>query len=262
MTTCINILNGTVSTFAMRDSPALLAILSTRPIMYMFNVTIWQVSCNPIYLGGNYSSLRGLLAQCCPGRRYPSPWNIAPLSAYTDWSQETELGRLLAKVERHLPIEVQQLLFSYNPRIIQSLARCAQTIESHFPQPPSASSHTETARPWKNGLKDGNIGAMTTTVLGESCITELGSGAGEWHCVVSVSDIPVKGVQVSFGSYGLAALRVIYTDESMSPWLGGQSPWRWFKTIKGQLKDMSTVFEVYWQAYFACPRVSADDYWL
>jgi hypothetical protein len=65
------------------------------------------------------------------------------------------------------------------------------------------------------------LSADVRRILGEDCLTGImADGSGSHHRNIDVRDAPVFGFQVSYGTYGVVALRVLYDDESTSPWLG------------------------------------------
>lgn len=184
---------------------------------------------------------------CLPVHREQTNPPPVPLSSHIKLRYDTDVGRLIAEMERRLPLELQQMVFSHIPLISQSLTRCFETVNSYFPasrRRPPRNMEQLTYRPLQNCLEIKQLGVNIVNILGEPCISEIGSDSQGWHCEIQVSDVPVDGIQVALGSYGLIALRVLYADASKSPWLGGQSSRRWYQTFRGSLQDLKVMFDV------------------
>ena len=159
----------------------------------------------------------------------------------------TYLARFLTKMHRKLPEELQRVIYSYLDPSFLSLIACAAIIEDHHPKLPIEKldlagsvtypllSHTAPVR---------RLGVNLIDIIGETCVKEIGSGSGHWDHEIEVMDMPIRGLQVSLTSYGLAGLKILYADGSTSPWLGGASR-KWFKTCEGSnLQEIETLFDV------------------
>lgn len=172
------------------------------------------------------------------------------LSSYTDQRSPTDLGRLIATVEERLPIELQQMIFNDTPTMFQSLARCSQLVQTYsavlrLGAPAALSTPLQYIRPLRTTLGIRQLGINVMDILGEPCIMKIGvQHPIGWQYEIEVSDRPVFGLQVALGSYGPVALRVLYTDGSMSSWLGEVYSARWFRTCPGFLENMQTAIDV------------------
>jgi hypothetical protein len=80
------------------------------------------------------------------------------------------------------------------------------------------------------------LGITTMDIMGENCITTIGCDSREWDEVIEIKfHTDIDGIQSSLGSYRLVALRILYADGSVSPWLQANESVsrKWFKTCKG-----------------------------
>lgn len=141
------------------------------------------------------------------------------------------------------------MIWEHSPSIFQSLARTSHTLCSYYPslihKRPQSSS-PEVFHPLKDFSRISRICIKVMYILGEYCITEISTDPQGSQHELEVSDKLVSGVQVAYGSYGLTALRILYEDDSKSPWLGEKCSLNpWFKTCRGRLQDIQTRFDVW-----------------
>lgn len=160
----------------------------------------------------------------------------------------TSLGQYLSLISRKLPPEIQSMILGYVPELFRSLQGCLKTLEwaSSLPiniyQPARPILTTE---PFSQCTTVRNIMGEVIRVLGEPCLVRIGATDEAYHADSSIrlSDVPIFGIQVSLGAYGVAAIRVLYADHSMSPWLG--SPGSWFATWRcGDLRRLRAFSDV------------------
>lgn len=160
----------------------------------------------------------------------------------------TELGRLLSLIHGRLPVELQRMILDDLPDLFRALAFASRTLDwavsslaTDVPRPVLT---TVEGRPFADIASVEWIGASEAEVLDETCLVEIGDGSavGRYHTRVRVSP-DIAGIQVSLGTYGVAALRVLYADRPASPWLG--TPRRWFTTYRcDSLKGTETLSDV------------------
>lgn len=161
---------------------------------------------------------------------------------------DTGLGRLLAKIHRRLPVELQRMILDDLPDYLRTLACASRTLDwavpslaAHIPEPVLTTSE---ARPFADLEAVEWIGADAIEILDETCLVQIGDGStqGRYHTRIRVSP-DIAGVQVSVGTYGVTALRVLYAERPASPWLG--SPRRWFVSYRcrslAQIETLSDV---------------------
>lgn len=155
-----------------------------------------------------------------------------------DWEyDESPLGELLHAVATRLPVEVCNVILSTicdenedSGPMVMSLSRASAVI------PPYLCAVTDSALPvWKKvpvrGTIDG-ISIETSSVLGVVCISEVRLGGRDSGGSVTLRGVGVRGIRFALHSYGLRAIRVLYDDGSMSPWLGSTNA-SWFGEVHG-----------------------------
>jgi hypothetical protein len=161
---------------------------------------------------------------------------------------DTELGRLLAQIHRRLPVELQRMILDDLPDLIRTLAYSSRSLDwavsSFATDIPKPILTTVEGRPFADVAPVQWIGADVAEILDETCLVQVGDGSteGRHHTRIRVSP-EIAGIQVSYGTYGVTALRVLYADRPASPWLG--TPRRWFATYRCDgLKGMETLSDV------------------
>lgn len=181
-------------------------------------------------------------------RRHHLPTRLA---SFPNLCCDTDLGGLLANIGKRMPFEIQRIIFSYFPAILQSMIRClAHTSEygSVLRSQQARPSQLVTCGSLKNVPTIRRLGITTLNVMGENCITKIGSDSRDWEEEIQVTTTtPIYGIQSCLGSYGLVALRILYVDGSKFPWLGlnGGASRRWFMLCKGDdLHSIQTSFDV------------------
>ncbi|CAG9988864.1 unnamed protein product [Clonostachys byssicola] len=145
-------------------------------------------------------------------------------------STTTELGQLVETIRKSLPVELQGLIYRNVSGLFRFLAGASFTLNEL----------DENAGPDRgvviNPVPHHSVKflrATSTIILGEECLTNIGSdNASNYEQDIALQDKPVYGIQVSLGTYGVVALRVIYQDNTTSSWLGF-GPRKWTATYKG-----------------------------
>lgn len=172
-----------------------------------------------------------------------------PLAAQL--SRDTELGRLLGKLEDRLPVELQKMIYDHCSGIFRSLLNCSSTIHDCQPLLPlleKRQSASETSFPLSKSPDFETIGASAVTILGEVTLAQIGAspgaGGSQFEYQIPIARQAVSGIEVSIGTYGVVGLRVLYLDGSKSPWLGGVKH-TWTTPVKGDdLKGLQVCSDV------------------
>lgn len=175
----------------------------------------------------------------------------------------TALGQLLSLISRKLPSEIQSMILGHVPGLFRSLQGCLETLAwASLPaigiyQPAGPILTTE---PFSQNTTVRHITGEVIDVLGEPCLARIlaTDSTGDVDGSTRISDVPIFGIQVSLGTYGLVAVRVLYVDHSASSWLG--SPGRWFATWRCDdlrrlraFSDVSLLFQTgNSPPYFTC----------
>lgn len=152
-------------------------------------------------------------------------------------NEDTDLGRLLSLTRQKLPTELQDMVLEEQPKLLECLRNASKAIDwassptTAIRQPPDM---RPPAKPFAGCSVVKQINAGLTRILDETCIAWIGPDSSSASQDTEVRSIQVRehkifGIEVSFGVYGVAALRVMYLDGSTSAWLG--TPDRWFATV-------------------------------
>jgi hypothetical protein len=137
----------------------------------------------------------------------------------------------------------------------------SQVDPSESPTPDSDDDPVETPRPGSpvdppEPPRPGSLGINQSTILGQRTICEVGAETTrqDWDSTIGLNNgIAVTGVQLSFGLYGLVAIKVLYGDGSESDWLGGTAR-LFYRTLRTRdLRRMRVKFDV---SLPACPTDS------
>lgn len=171
--------------------------------------------------------------------------NHLQLISIRDLCLDTDLGQILHQVHRRLPLELQHAILSQISGLFRSLVSCLATLDW-------ASSLNERQRPVVAGSPMKplagcgavfKIGAETIPILDQLCLAQITIDKPNTVTQICVPDEPIFGFQVSIGTYGVAALRVLYSNGTTSSWLG--VPLRWFTTYKcSSLSQIRTFSDV------------------
>jgi hypothetical protein len=161
-------------------------------------------------------------------------------------SLDTNLGKFLRLIDERLPMELQHAILSRTSGLFRSLLRTSVTLNWASSALASLPRQTVTVLPTKPLAGCGtvtSIGANTISILDEMCLAQITIDDPNADDSIHILDTPIFGFQVSFGTYGVSALRVLYCDGRTSPWLG--SPLEWFTTRKcSNLEQLRTFSDV------------------
>ncbi|CAH0046743.1 unnamed protein product [Clonostachys solani] len=154
-------------------------------------------------------------------------------------SGTTELGQLVETIRKTLPVELQGLVYRNVSGLFHFLAGASLTLNELEGEAGPDRGVVIHPIPF-HFVK--SLRANSTIILGEECLTNIGSdNASNFEQEIVLQDKAVYGIQVSLGTYGVVALRVLYQDNSTSAWLGFGLR-RWTATYKGDdLTKLHTV---------------------
>jgi hypothetical protein len=168
---------------------------------------------------------------------------------FPELSSFTPLGSLVTRINK-LPLELQGMIHGFLPEsLFASLSRCSGTLNEmkqfqHTLQADPKSFARYTCQYPFLGLSSipRLISANTVQIFGERCLTGIGMNRGS--CLeIPVKDSSIKAVQYALGTYGVA-LRLLYVDNSYSPWLGNSAR-IWVTTLRGNnIQKLMAVTDV------------------
>lgn len=151
-----------------------------------------------------------------------------------DPDERTGLDSIIRAISKRLPTEVQYMIWEYADPFLKSISTCIWNLHSAY-RPYLEAEHSRfeprTSCPLSETVKIDRLGVNMVHVLGEDNVSEVGTGPQKWQYEIAVADANVDGIQASFGSHGLVALRLLYQDGSTSPWVGGLAR-KWFRTFR------------------------------
>lgn len=184
--------------------------------------------------------------------------------------KETDLGRLLSAVSQKLPPELQSMIYgdADGDLWLKSIHGCVWNLNLYFRQffETQAVDYTENILfPLLGSPELKFIGINQISILGQLTICAVGT-AGEqsaeqqtpeqqaaelqtarqqWDSTILLpADLAVTGLQLSFGLYGLVAMKVLYGNGTESDWLGGSAR-TFYRTLQTRdLKRMRVKYDV------------------
>lgn len=189
--------------------------------------------------------LRPVLAWYNAGQVFPRQNSITQLPHGSE-ILSTELGSLLKDVRAKLPVDIERLVCDKIPTgLFSSLSGCLQTLSSledngWLEEGAHARKPLLAFMPFEEAPKPERIGCDTVRILGETCVARIAVGESTQSSqqAIRLLDRPIEGVQYALGMYGMTALRICYTDKSVSAWLG-RLPQKWIRFVRGS--DLSKL---------------------
>ncbi|VUC32542.1 unnamed protein product [Clonostachys rosea] len=161
----------------------------------------------------------------------------------TGLSTTTKLGQLVETVRKTLPVELQELIYQKVSGLFRFLAETSLTLKELDGE--ASADRGVVVHPVSKGLAK-FLRAHSTHIHGEECLTEIDSHSN-FEQQIALQEKPIHGIQVSVGTYGVVAVRVLYQDYSTSSWLG-RGPRKWTATYKGddlgRLRTVSDGFKL------------------
>jgi hypothetical protein len=164
---------------------------------------------------------------------------------------DTELGQLVAGIRNRLPVELAMKILHRPDRLFTSLTKCVETVCSHrefFCRQPLPEGQPLSPPPLEAFENPRTLGVTTVTIMGEDCIDEIGIDADRlWDLRIQLSTdtTTIAGIQTAYGTFGAMAVRCLYEDGSLSPWLGKlPRRQRRFQTTRGRLERVCTTSDV------------------
>ena len=158
---------------------------------------------------------------------------------------DTPLGKLLRRAADRLPCELKRSIMNYIREVdgldelyyvdeddlkVTWLTRAVSTPLA-CPRAKSASALPVWERVACQGDQD-RLTIETTRILGLEYIVKVSLGGPATSNSVQLQAREVRGVRFALDSFGLCAVRVLYEDSSMSPWLGNAES-VWFGEVSG-----------------------------
>jgi hypothetical protein len=171
--------------------------------------------------------------------------NGAPTTSIDDEDSEGSLGQVLGKMYRTMPAELKHMILNQVDGLARALMDCAKHIRASYALLSTfkAKSAEARTRPLSDTVPT-SLGANMVTILDEECLLDFGYGDGVWEHKIPITNSQFSGVEVSYGTYGVTAMRLMYKDGTSSPWLGGRSR-KFVKFSRGSdFSRLSTVFDV------------------
>ena len=189
--------------------------------------------------------LRPVLAWYNAGQVFPRQNSITQLPHDSD-ILSTELGSLLRDTRVRLPLDIERLVCDRIPAgLFSSLSGCLQTLSSledngWLEERVHARKPLVAFMPFGETPTPESIGCDTVNILGDICVARIavGESARSSQQAIRLLDRPIEGVQYALGIYGMTALRICYTDKSVSAWLG-RLPQKWIRFVRGS--DLSKL---------------------
>ena len=160
-----------------------------------------------------------------------------PAGGYGD----TPLGELLGAIARRLPVELQDAISTcLDTQMIGSIARASKTATFKLKD-------QEYEMPWWHAVPykapATSLNAKTSHLFGLLYISKL-SFNEPGDISIPLESAGVRGFRFAIDSYGLRAIRVLYDDQSTSPWLGDPQS-SWYGEIFGSnLEELSVISDV------------------
>lgn len=152
----------------------------------------------------------------------------------------TELGRLVSRLS-NLPLEIQfEVTKRLDLTLFLSLLKAKTLVTQFLPQIYKSTIMKPKSHIPVTGGSFNRIFARYRNIMGSSYLAEIGfRGDGDGGVSsISVSDRNIRGIQFSLGRFGLRGIRVLYEDETHSPWLGDSSSC-WIGVARG--RDLSRL---------------------
>ena len=143
----------------------------------------------------------------------------------------TSLGRLFTRLLQ-LPTETRQRITGHlQGHLVESLLRAIQTTKAFLDRGGADGSSTPHDLTSSDGI--GSLYARATRIFGRRYLSEVGFNQTENVSSIQVESKPKRGIRFALGTYGLCAVRILYGDGSLSPWLGDHGGC-WYGEVYGE----------------------------
>lgn len=159
------------------------------------------------------------------------------------------------------------MIYSHVSGLFESLVRSWSVFDNHrrLLLDPEYCQASPKAWPLVGSGQIKTLHANAETLIGETCLTSIGANhESEKSCydMITVASLPIRGLHVALGMYGVVGLRILYTDGSKSAWLGS-ARCKWCVTYEGhELERLQILFDVGydvltrpWLSSLICVRV-------
>ncbi|MBE3044632.1 hypothetical protein IMZ48_19135 [Candidatus Bathyarchaeota archaeon] len=147
------------------------------------------------------------------------------------------MRRLLEEVDSRLPVELRyEVLRNLGESPMSCLLAAAQTAMLAASPPPSDK------RPTTQTLEhDGPITSIhgrVSRLFGREYLVDIGFNGDEGRkSTIAVTKADITGIRFALDMHGIRAIRVKYSDKSVSPWLGNPGN-AWYGEIPGNATDL------------------------
>lgn len=175
-----------------------------------------------------YNQSQESLAQDNPSKEQPPPLfdmstnGLLPLDGHL-FNDATELGRLVLRLMK-MPLEVQsEVTKRLDLTLFLSLLKTQTLVAQLLPRIHESTTMKPETRTLDTDGSFNNIRVRYRNIMGTSYLAAIGFKEESGGEAITVADRDVRGVQFSLGRLGLRGIRVLYEDESHSPWLGEPS---------------------------------------
>lgn len=185
--------------------------------------------------------------------RSPAPVSPRSMAHFSSLplNGETELGQLIAEIRNRLPLELERIILDRPHRLFRSLTKCIDIVCSHrefLRHQPLPEHEFEAQGPFQMIWNPTILGVTTMSIMGQTCITAIGANTTRtWDLEIQLpaDTTTIAGIQTAYGTFGVMALRVLYKDGSLSPWVGELPRFRRrFQTTRGPLQRLRTLSDV------------------
>lgn len=186
--------------------------------------------------------------------------NLLPFAGHL-FNDATELGMLISRLGK-MPLEVQfEVTKRLNLTLFLSLLKTKILVAQLLPELGESTTMKPETRTLDTDGSFKNIHVRYRNILGTAYLAGIGfkREVGGEASSISVADRDVRGVQFCLGRFGLRGIRVLYEDETCSPWLGEPSS-SWIGVARGRdLSRLQVVADV--RPRSACQRGTQKSYY-
>lgn len=141
------------------------------------------------------------------------------------FDDSTELGRLMSRLGK-MPLEVQfEVTKRLNLTLFLSLLKTKTLVTQLLPEVRESTMMKPETRILDTDGSFNSIHVRYRNIMGTSYLAAISfrRESGGEALSIPVAHRDVRGVQFSLGRFGLRGIRVLYEDETRSPWLGEPS---------------------------------------
>ncbi|CAH0005094.1 unnamed protein product [Clonostachys byssicola] len=173
-------------------------------------------------------ALRPAMAWQNTGHLRSEKKEFSGLSSLSD-IEDTSLGLLLHAIMKRLPVElVGNIIQCVGDGLFSSLTMTSESLAwirtIGFTRIMKSENYLSNKQVFSVYNDIQHLGFDSVQVMGEDCLIELQYDPKVCSSRIPVAKKQIKGLEFGLGFYGVIGLRVVYVDDSSSPWLGHKSP--------------------------------------